>query len=423
MRRLGYRIRLLDCLDRSSPYLPFRPKDRPSVGNYGSGPYYHETISKPPVFKDIRRRFKRYGLPVDTVKRILRGEPRPDVILVTTGMTYWYPAYADMIGVLKSEFPKVPVLLGGNYANLCFDHARTHSGADHVFKGTDTAKAVEFVDKVAGGKLFKGPGVPLEDLFPAYDLYPRIPYVTLKTSHGCPFRCTYCGWYLVDGAFRRQPPAFVVDEISYFHKNFGVDNFAFYDDALLFEAEEHFMKIARGIIENAVRANFLTPNGLHNRFLTGDIARAMKMAGFIKPRLALETSSRRRQQATGGKTTNEDFLNALKNLREAGYTRRDIGAYILIGLPGQTAGEIEDTIRFAAKEGLRIHLEEYSPIPGTADYGRSGLSADADPLLHNNSAFLERLAEIQRLKDLTHHLNLRQLRGDAPPLRSPAHKR
>jgi hypothetical protein len=58
---------------------------------------------------------------------------------------------------------------------------------------------------------------------------------------------------------------------------------------------------------------------------------------------------------------------------------------------------------------VRVYLEEYSPVPGTPDYERSGLAPDADPLLHNNSAFPlyspEKYREIQRLKDLNHRLN------------------
>lgn len=324
-------------------------------------------------------------------------------------MTYWYPAYQRVISLLKERFSKSPIILGGNYAHLAFEHAVSQSGADLVFKGVDPHEAVLFIDKSLGGKLSVSPDEKWHDIFPAYDLYPKPEYITLKTSHGCPFRCTYCGWYLVDDRFTREDPGFVVNEINYFHNVLGVKNFAFYDDALLYNAEDHFIKIARGIIERGITANFLTPNGLHNRFLTKDVACAMRTAGFVKPRLALETSSSERQKNTGGKTTNEEFLSALDNLLEAGYERRDIGVYILIGLPGQSVDEVEDTARFASSSGVRIHLEEYSPIPGTADYKKSGLRPDADPLLHNNSAFPLYspgfFPEIQRLKELVRFFN------------------
>ncbi|HPM43042.1 MAG TPA: radical SAM protein, partial [Candidatus Omnitrophota bacterium] len=409
-RSLGCTVRLLDCLDRFHPAITDKIKKN-STNTYGSGPYYSETIDKPTAFKYTHRKFKRYGLPIKTVKNILEKESTPDIILVTTGMTYWYPAYIDMIALLKELFPESPIVLGGNYPNLCYDHANFSSGADYIFKGTDISRAIEFLDKILGGRIIDGQKRPLPQIFPAYDLYRDIPYITLKTSHGCPFRCTYCGWYLVDEIFNRQLPELVIEEIAHFHHDMGITNFAFYDDALLFKADEHFIKIASGIIEKGIKANFLTPNGLHNKFLSEDVAHIMKEAGFQRPRLALETSREERQISTGGKTTNKDFGVAAKNLIKAGYGRSEIGVYLLIGLPGQSMGEIDEAVRFVSNEGFRIHLEEYSPIPGTPDYEKSGLKADSDPLMHNNSVFplyhAEDAAKVQRLKDLAHDLNKR----------------
>jgi hypothetical protein len=61
---------------------------------------------------------------------LLRNGPRPDIILITTMMTYWYPGAFDAIATLKKVFPGVPIVLGGLYATLCPEHA-DHSGADY----------------------------------------------------------------------------------------------------------------------------------------------------------------------------------------------------------------------------------------------------------------------------------------------------
>lgn len=94
-----------------------------------------------------------------------------------------------------------------------------------------------------------------------------------------------------------------------------------------------------------------------------------------------------RQKQTGFKTSTAEFLKAVEALKNAGYSPKDIAVNILIGLPGRDFNEIKDSIEFTAKLGLKIFLEEYSPIPGTKDFEKSGLTADSDPLLHNNSAF------------------------------------
>jgi len=290
LQKLGCEVRLIDCLDRLHPALSASGYTIPKTNKYGSGGYYAEEIEKPAVIKNIPRAFKRYGIPFSLFETILTTEPDPDVILVTSGMTYWYPACVDIIASLKQRF-SCPVILGGNYANLCYDHACKHSGADAVYKGQDITQIVRLINRAAGAKLDCSALCRYKDLRAAYELYDALGYVTLRTSRGCPFKCTYCGWYLLESSFSRRDPEAVVSEIEYFHKEMGVNNFSFYDDALLYEAESHIIKILHSLIKKGIRAHFHTPNGLHNRFMTAELAGLLHTAGFVRPRLALETSS------------------------------------------------------------------------------------------------------------------------------------
>lgn len=403
LKRLGCEVDLVDCLDR------FHPSVQARNTPFGDGRYHSEEIEKPAIFRKIPRRFKRYGIPKAAFEETIAAKEDYDIILVTAAMTYWYGAYIDIIRILKKRFGTTPVVLGGNYANLCFEHAKRYSGADIVHKGRDMGGILDIIDRTAGAGFDHSLISDTRRLFPAYEMYKKFGYVTLRTSEGCPFRCTYCGWYLVEEKFRRQDPDFVISEIEYFHKNFGVRNFSFYDDALLYDADNHIVKILDALAEKKVDVLFHTPNGLHNRFMTLRLAKLLKRSNFIRPRLALETSSAGRQIATGSKTTNEEFLCAVRYLKEAGYGPSDISVYILIGLPGQSISEVRQSAEFASATGARIYLEEYSPIPGTPDYERSGLAADADPLLHNNSAFPlynpDEYRKIQELKTFVHELN------------------
>ncbi len=407
---LGCDVRLIDCLDRSQPALKkSTPRALPETTSFGDGPYYSEEIEKPAVFKDIRRKFKRYGLPINMFKKIVDDEPTPDVILVTSGMTYWYPSYFETIRILKHRFPDVPLVLGGIYPNLCFEHAKGYSGADHVYKGSDIDGILKLIGGLTGMDFDQSHLKAAADLSRAYGLYDKLDYVTLRTSNGCPYKCSYCGWYILDDGIKQADPHIIVDQIEYFYRQSHIRNFAFYDEALLYNAGEHIVKILEELIDRNIKANFHTPNGLHNKFITPELASLLHRAGVVKPRLGFETSSVKRQMETGGKTTNDELLKAVTSLKKGGYSPGDIGIYLLIGLPGQLLKEVEESIRFAAGQKVRIHLEEYSPIPNTPDYARSGLAPDADPLLHNNSAFpLYRPDEhsgLQDLKDLVHRLN------------------
>jgi hypothetical protein len=83
-----------------------------------------------------------------------------------------------------------------------------------------------------------------------------------------------------------------------------------------------------------------------------------------------------------------DFEAAVKNLNEAGYSKKDIGAYILMGLPGQSVESVTETVIFADKAGAMPYLAEYSPLPETPMWEVSVACArfdiKSDPIFHNN---------------------------------------
>ncbi len=54
----------------------------------------------------------------------------------------------------------------------------------------------------------------------------------------------------------------MVKEIKHWHEKLGIIDFAFYDDALLYRAEEHIKPILRLILKDKIKVNFHTPNAL-----------------------------------------------------------------------------------------------------------------------------------------------------------------
>jgi radical SAM superfamily enzyme YgiQ (UPF0313 family) len=169
----------------------------------------------------------------------------------------------------------------------------------------------------------------------------------------------------------------------------GARDFALYDDALLINADGHVIPLARGIASLGLPIRLHIPNGLHVRYLTDKIARLLKAAGCSTIRLGFESSDENLQAATGGKTSNDDYLRAARALLGAGFTRAQVGVYILAGLPGQRAEQVAASIRFVHASGLRPFVSEYSPIPGTAMWdaavAASPFPIRDEPLFHNNS--------------------------------------
>ena len=150
LRAHGFSVSYLDCLDRFHP----RAKPADPVARDGRGPYLKERMTKPAGLSDVSRYFSRYGIRPEWFRQDLAQTERPDLILVTSLMTYWYTGVAETIREVRAVFPGVPILLGGIYATLCPDHARQATGADAVFEG---AKADQILNI---GQTYTGDALP-----------------------------------------------------------------------------------------------------------------------------------------------------------------------------------------------------------------------------------------------------------------------
>ena len=170
--------------------------------------------------------------------------------------------------------------------------------------------------------------------WPALDLCHHLAHAPLMTSRGCPFHCAYCASRTLQPVYARRRPVAVVDEIRHWHTRHGVIDFAFYDDALLVDAERHIVPILEGVIRAGLKLRFHTPNALHIREITGPLARLMHRAGFHTIRLGLETTAFEQRQSLDGKVTEAEFSKTVDHLKAAGFTADQVGAYLLAGLPG-----------------------------------------------------------------------------------------
>ena len=276
----GADVRFVDCLDRTVGADEAVPgARRPRSHPYGCGHYRWQPAPKPAVLAPVTRRWKRYGVPDDWFDARLSALPRPAVALVGCTMTYWYPGAFEAVRRLKARWPDVPVVLGGIYAALCPEHAAAHSGADEVVSGGGLAAALRAVGSHLGVQL----APPPEPVCPDYGLIHHFGAAALSTTRGCPFRCTYCASALIEPRFSRHEPGAVADVIEALARRHAVTDVAFYDDALLFDAERHALPLLAEVAARGLALRFHTPNGLHARYVTprggrGDAARGLRHA-------------------------------------------------------------------------------------------------------------------------------------------------
>lgn len=419
LRSAGFPIHLIDCLDRYAPALLLRQGRRSAKSRqYGVGKFFRAILEKPSIFRQIPANYSCYGLPEDLFLDMLQAIPVPAAILITSGMTYWYPGVFRAIALAHRAFPGVPVILGGMYARLRPEHARRYAQAEYVLTEHAPHAILNAVYDILGIPGDSPAPRSLFERYPAFDLYPRAEYAVLLTSLGCPYRCSYCASHVVAPEFTQRPPQDVFREFLHDYDNLGIHHFAVYDDALLVNGPDHIDTFMQQVIESGRAATFHTPNGLHARYMTAQTADLMFRSGFRTIRLSLETVNPARQRDTGGKVRSAELAHAVRCLKQAGFRGDQIGVYLFLGLPGQPLAETEETVRYVHSLGVQARLCEYSPIPGTADWAilkQRGVVADEDdPLIHNNSVFLLHTRQIdfqqmQRLKDRVRALNRRIL--------------
>ncbi|MFA5793681.1 MAG: radical SAM protein [Candidatus Brocadiia bacterium] len=403
LEQRGYPISLIDCLAEGVE----------SSGPYNCGHFRSQVIAKPDCFSGIPRKYKRYGItPAELAGRLKALPSEPDLVLVTSMMTYWYTGVAEIIAVIRKAYPKSPIALGGVYATLCAEHARRNSGADYVITGPGEEQVLELVKTIGINPVSNTPNT---ESYPAYHLYPGLKSAAMITSRGCPFRCSYCASAELNDGYTCREPSQVIDEINYYISDLGVEDIAFYDDALLFDSHKHIEPIIDGIISRGLnqKARFHTPNGLHISLIDKQLAGKLCRAGFKTIRLGFESVSR--QEDSSRKTASADLPRTLGYLYQSGFKPVDVGVYVLMGLPGQALEEVDQSIEFVHKSGGIIKMAQYAPVPGTPDFLKAAKELPqitAEPLLHNKSVYSCRMPgvgfdDLEAIKDKAKQLNSR----------------
>ncbi len=195
----------------------------------------------------------------DDVK-LLRGNKYlsdfyPDEIKITSLFTYWSDYVWDSVHFYKENYPNAKVVVGGIYASLMPKHCR-RSGCDDVFVGVD-----ENAEK------FK----------PAYDLV-DIDYQIIHTSRGCERKCKFCGSWKIEPEFIAKKS--IKDEIC-------SNRIIFYDNNLLANPFiESILEELKYATYNKRVVYSESQCGIDGRLLTPKIAKLLKQARFLNPRIA-----------------------------------------------------------------------------------------------------------------------------------------
>ncbi|MGZ7118369.1 MAG: B12-binding domain-containing radical SAM protein [Methanobacterium sp.] len=207
--------------------------------------------------------------------------------------------------------------------------------------------------------------------FPARHLIPFKEYKTSKnqaggiiTSRGCVFSCNYCSSSLIMGKkYRSRSPGNVVDELEELTEKYNIREIAFLDDIFMLN-KRRARAIAEEIHDRNIDLSFVTSSRVDT--VERDLLKCLKDVGMSTLYCGVESGSQRVLDLMGKGITLKHAEDAIKAAKDVDV---DVMGSFILGYPGETSEEMDQTIDFAIK--LDPDYSQFSiltPFPGTPLY-------------------------------------------------------
>jgi len=175
-------------------------------------------------------------------------------------------------------------------------------------------------------------------------IFDRKPYVSMHTSLGCPYKCTFCCINAPFGkpSYRLWSPDSVIKEIDILVNDYGVKNIKFVDEMFVLKPN-HVLGICDHIIERGYDLNiwaYARVDTVRDEFLD-----KLSRAGFRWLALGIESGSKHvRDGVEKGRFGSIDIIKTVRKIQDAGINV--IGNYIF-GLPDDTHESMQETLDLA----------------------------------------------------------------------------
>ncbi len=221
---------------------------------------------------------------------------------------------------------------------------------------------------------------PSRELFDneAYKRYyaKRFGYTTtpMITSRGCPFSCDFCSRPVFGTDFRTRSPTSIVDEVESV-ASYGYDRVWFADDCFTLN-REHLIRVCDELIRRGVDVGWECLSRVDT--MDRQVADKMKQAGCVRVFFGIESGNDDVLAVMNKRITVAQARHAVYAAKAAGL---QVGAFFIVGYPGENDASVLDTVRFAS--GLPLDYLSFTlpyPIPGTPLYervrGNGGVAVD-----------------------------------------------
>ena len=209
----------------------------------------------------------------------------------------------------------------------------------------------------------------VDDLpFPAYHLYdiPKYmrlmvnPGVTLITSRGCPYACTFCDAEMTPRQYRAMNPERTVDLMEFLIKKYNPPQLVLFDDLFTIQ-RKRVIAVCQEIVRRGLYFEWICESRLDT--MDFEMLRWMRKAGCVKIYYGLESGSPDVLVTMKKGLTPEKIVRGAKLNREVGMYFK---YFILYGFPNEKHKDhrlTEEIVKLSRPNAICVSVLQ--PIPGT----------------------------------------------------------
>lgn len=213
--------------------------------------------------------------------------------------------------------------------------------------------------------------------------------IPMLASRGCPYRCTFCSNPNMWGPkWIARDPEDVIAEIKHYREQYRIDHVEFFDLTTIVD-RRWILRFTERLIEENLGITWTMPSGTRSEALDAEVLGKLRPSGCRGVTYAPESGSLATLKRIKKRV---DPNRMLDSIRAAVSTDLYVKTHVIVGLPGQTAKELWETLTFVlrlAASGVNDLLAyPFNAYPGSELYRDLVATGRIDPFAPDHDRFL-----------------------------------
>ncbi len=226
------------------------------------------------------------------------------------------------------------------------------------------------------------PRVDLDSIvYPRFDEFELQNYsgesLAVMWSRGCIGRCVYCKEKALWGNYRVRSVQDIIDELQFCVKSFRITNFVVYDSAVNGNPK-HLEALCDAILEIGLKITW-SGEAIALKAMSFGLLKKMKKAGCHTLVYGIESGSDRVLSSMGKLSSSSIASDVIRDTSRSGIK---VAVNILVGFPGETEEDFQETVDFLKKHSPWIdRIDSVSTLQVVTDTPLATMISDFDVVL------------------------------------------